>query len=127
MHRVEVDVGGVADGAEGFEARHGAILVARRCRPPTLVRRDARAPVTVPCPWTAATSTPSPIRSPCCATSTASSGCPTQPIPGSVDAVARLRAGGRRVVFVTNNSSALVATQEDGAGGDRDPGRPATW
>jgi len=35
-----------------------------------------------------------------------------QPIPGSVDAVARLRAGGRRVVFVTNNSSAVVAAQE---------------
>jgi ribonucleotide monophosphatase NagD (HAD superfamily) len=35
------------------------------------------------------------------------------PIPGSVDAVARLRAGGRRVVFVTNNSSAIVAVQED--------------
>jgi 4-nitrophenyl phosphatase len=35
------------------------------------------------------------------------------PIPGSVDAVARLRAGGRRVVFVTNNSSAIVAVQEE--------------
>jgi 4-nitrophenyl phosphatase len=34
------------------------------------------------------------------------------PIPGSVEAVARLRAGGRRVVFVTNNSSAVVAAQE---------------
>ena len=34
------------------------------------------------------------------------------PIDGSVEAVARLRAGGRRVVFVTNNSSAVVATQE---------------
>jgi 4-nitrophenyl phosphatase len=34
------------------------------------------------------------------------------PIPGSVEAVARLRAAGRRVVFVTNNSSAVVADQE---------------
>jgi HAD superfamily hydrolase (TIGR01450 family) len=34
------------------------------------------------------------------------------PIPGSVDAVARLRASGRRVLFVTNNSSALIAEQE---------------
>ena len=33
-------------------------------------------------------------------------------IPGSVEAIARLRAGGRRVVFVTNNSSAVVADQE---------------
>lgn len=31
-----------------------------------------------------------------------------QPIPGSVEAVRRLRAGGARVVFVTNNSSATV-------------------
>ena len=36
-----------------------------------------------------------------------------QPIPGSVDAIARLRASGRRVVFVTNNSSAVVAAQEE--------------
>lgn len=35
------------------------------------------------------------------------------PIPGSVDAVAQIRASGRRVLFVTNNSSALVAAQED--------------
>ena len=34
------------------------------------------------------------------------------PIRGSVEAVARLRASGRRVVFVTNNSSARVAEQE---------------
>lgn len=34
------------------------------------------------------------------------------PIPGSVDAIARLRAEGRRVVFVTNNSSARLADQE---------------
>jgi HAD superfamily hydrolase (TIGR01450 family) len=32
-----------------------------------------------------------------------------QPIPGSADAVARLRASGRRVVVVTNNSSLTVA------------------
>ena len=35
-----------------------------------------------------------------------------RPIPGSVEAVARLRATGRRVVFVTNNSSLPVADQE---------------
>jgi HAD superfamily hydrolase (TIGR01450 family) len=34
------------------------------------------------------------------------------PIPGSVDAVARLREAGRRVVFVTNNSSLRRADQE---------------
>jgi 4-nitrophenyl phosphatase len=34
------------------------------------------------------------------------------PIRGSVEGVARLRAAGRRVVFVTNNSSARVAEQE---------------
>jgi 4-nitrophenyl phosphatase len=39
-----------------------------------------------------------------------------QPIPGSVDAVARLRASGRRVIFVTNNSSAVVAAQEEALG-----------
>jgi glycerol-1-phosphatase len=33
-------------------------------------------------------------------------------IPGSVDAIARLRSSGRRVVFVTNNSSAVVTDQE---------------
>jgi 4-nitrophenyl phosphatase len=35
------------------------------------------------------------------------------PIPGSVAAVARLRATGARVVFVTNNSAARVAEQEE--------------
>lgn len=35
-----------------------------------------------------------------------------QPIDGSVDAVARLRASGRRVLFVTNNSMSPVADQE---------------
>ena len=35
-----------------------------------------------------------------------------QPIVGSVEAVARLREGGHRVLFVTNNSSATLATQE---------------
>ncbi len=34
------------------------------------------------------------------------------PIPGSVEAIARLRRDGRRVVFVTNNSSARIADQE---------------
>jgi 4-nitrophenyl phosphatase len=34
------------------------------------------------------------------------------PIPGSVEGVARLRASGRRVVFVTNNSSAPIVEQE---------------
>jgi len=34
------------------------------------------------------------------------------PIPGSVDAVARLRSAGCRVVFVTNNSGACLADQE---------------
>ena len=36
------------------------------------------------------------------------------PIPGSVDAIARLRAVGCRVVFVTNNSAWRVAEQEAG-------------
>ncbi|MFM8264464.1 MAG: hypothetical protein ACKOAI_00115, partial [Acidimicrobiia bacterium] len=35
-----------------------------------------------------------------------------QPISGSVDAIARMRAAGHRVLFVTNNSSATLATQE---------------
>jgi HAD superfamily hydrolase (TIGR01450 family) len=35
-----------------------------------------------------------------------------RPISGSVDAVARLRAAGRRVVFVTNNSSLPISDQE---------------
>lgn len=35
-----------------------------------------------------------------------------QPIPGSVEAIARLRAAGHRVLFVTNNSSARVEDQE---------------
>ena len=35
-----------------------------------------------------------------------------QPIPGSVAAIAQLRAAGHRVLFVTNNSSARVETQE---------------
>lgn len=35
-----------------------------------------------------------------------------QPIPGSVEAVAAFRERGRRVLFVTNNSSAVVAEQE---------------
>lgn len=34
------------------------------------------------------------------------------PIPGSADAVARLREAGCRVIFVTNNSSARLADQE---------------
>ena len=34
------------------------------------------------------------------------------PIPGSVEAIADLRRSGRRVVFVTNNSSARIADQE---------------
>ena len=34
------------------------------------------------------------------------------PIPGSVEAIARLRAAGHRVVFVTNNSFATVIEQE---------------
>lgn len=39
-----------------------------------------------------------------------------EPIPGSVDAIARLRASGRRVLFVTNNSAALVAEHEAALG-----------
>ena len=35
-----------------------------------------------------------------------------QPIPGSVEAIAALRAAGHRVLFVTNNSSARVEVQE---------------
>jgi len=34
------------------------------------------------------------------------------PIPGAVDAVAALRASGRRVIFVTNNSAARIAEHE---------------
>lgn len=36
----------------------------------------------------------------------------SQPIPGAVSAVARLRAAGRRVLFATNNSSVTVGEQE---------------
>lgn len=35
-----------------------------------------------------------------------------EPIPGSAEAVARLRAAGHRVLFVTNNSAATVGEQE---------------
>jgi HAD superfamily hydrolase (TIGR01450 family) len=35
-----------------------------------------------------------------------------QPIPGSVDGIAQLRAAGHRVLFVTNNSAATVEVQE---------------
>ncbi len=35
-----------------------------------------------------------------------------EPIPGAAEAVARLRAAGERVLFVTNNSSVLLADQE---------------
>lgn len=35
-----------------------------------------------------------------------------QPIPGSVEAIAELRAAGHRVLFVTNNSAARVEVQE---------------
>ena len=35
-----------------------------------------------------------------------------QPIAGSVDAIARMRAAGRRVLFVTNNSASPVADHE---------------
>ena len=45
-----------------------------------------------------------------------------EPIPGSPDAVARLRASGRRVVFVTNNS---VARLEDHIAALRNIGIPA--
>jgi len=36
-----------------------------------------------------------------------------RPIPGSAEAVAELRAAGHRVLFVTNNSSATIAAQEN--------------
>jgi len=39
-----------------------------------------------------------------------------EPIPGSVDAIARLRAAGVRVLFVTNNSAATVEAQEEALG-----------
>ena len=35
-----------------------------------------------------------------------------EPIPGASDAIARLRASGRRVLFVTNNSVSIVADQD---------------
>ena len=35
-----------------------------------------------------------------------------QPIPGSVEGIAKLRAAGHRVLFVTNNSAATVEVQE---------------
>lgn len=35
-----------------------------------------------------------------------------EPIPGSVEAIARMRAAGHRVLFVTNNSAATVGKQE---------------
>lgn len=35
-----------------------------------------------------------------------------EPIAGSVEAIARLQASGRRVLFVTNNSSALISQHE---------------
>jgi HAD superfamily hydrolase (TIGR01450 family) len=35
-----------------------------------------------------------------------------EPIPGSPEAIARLRSAGRRVLFVTNNSAVVVAEQE---------------
>ena len=34
------------------------------------------------------------------------------PIPGSVEAIAAFRAAGHRVLFVTNNSYSLIASQE---------------
>ena len=40
-----------------------------------------------------------------------------RPIPGSSEGVARLRAAGHRVLFVTNNSSATVAAQEEALAG----------
>ncbi|MFZ4720763.1 MAG: HAD-IIA family hydrolase [Ilumatobacteraceae bacterium] len=39
-----------------------------------------------------------------------------RPIPGSVEAIARLREAGHRVLFVTNNSSARVEDQEAALG-----------
>lgn len=39
-----------------------------------------------------------------------------QPIPGSVDAIAELRANGHRVLFVTNNSASTVEAQEAALG-----------
>jgi 4-nitrophenyl phosphatase len=47
-----------------------------------------------------------------------------QPLPGSADAVARLRRAGRRVIFITNNSSLTVAeylAKLDGVGVPCDP------
>ncbi len=38
------------------------------------------------------------------------------PIAGAVDAIGALQASGRRVLFVTNNSSATIATQERALG-----------
>lgn len=46
-----------------------------------------------------------------------------QPIDGSVAAIARLRAAGVRVLFVTNNSSARLAEQEEALDGIGVPAR----
>ena len=48
------------------------------------------------------------------------------PIPGSAEAIARLRAGGRRVVFMTNNSSIPIAGYVERLGNVRDPDRAPT-
>jgi 4-nitrophenyl phosphatase len=40
-----------------------------------------------------------------------------QPIAGSVEAIARLRASGRRVLFVTNNSASRLEAQEEALAG----------
>ena len=42
------------------------------------------------------------------------------PIPGSVEAIAAIRASGRRVLFVTNNSAADPRRARGGARHDRD-------
>lgn len=79
--RIEVGVG-IAEGAERFEAWHRLSVPSL----PLVTRADVIVCDLDGVVWLSGT-----------------------PIPGSVDAIARLRAGGYRVVFVTNSSAPTIA------------------